>query len=128
MVFDPKDSSRPYSSVGPNGQDRVSIGLCRAGSHAGCHVLYYSQFSATPEWYLLEFAGPDCMVEIQDSDYSFFAEDKSEMEEMLASFNIVWFDGDEAKTLISAHFPGAGPGLLQRCIGWVTHWRTRIWH
>jgi hypothetical protein len=68
------------------------------------------------------------MVEIQDSDYSFFAEDKSEMEKMLDSFNIVWFDGDEAKTTMSTHFPGRVPGLLQRYLSWVTRWRKRIWH
>lgn len=128
MISGSHDSSRPYLSVGPKGKDRASIGLCHAGSHAGCFVLYYSQPSATPQWYLLEFAGPECMVEIQDSDYSFFAEDKSEMEEMLDSFKIVWFDGDKAKALMYAHFPGVGPGLLQRCLGWVRRWRARTWH
>ncbi len=83
MFSGSRDSSRPYLSVGPEGKDRASIGLCHAGSHAGCFVLYYSQPSTTPAWYLLEFAGPECMVEIQDSDYSFFAGDESEMEEML---------------------------------------------
>jgi hypothetical protein len=91
-------------------------------------------FSTTPSFQLhpsgISSSSPDRTAWWKSKTVTthFFAEDKSEMEEMLASFNIVWFDGDEAKTLISAHFPGAGPGLLERCIGWVTHWRTRIWH
>lgn len=68
------------------------------------------------------------MVEIQDSDYSFFAGDESEMEEMLDSFKIVWFDGDKAQALMYSHFPGIGPGILQRCLGWVRRWRARMRH
>ncbi|NKX55981.1 hypothetical protein [Arthrobacter mobilis] len=117
-------SPRPELPFGPAGQDRVSVGLCRAGSHAGCYVLYFSYFSSTPDWYLFEFAGPECMVELQDSDYSFFAEDKPEMEQKLDELDVAWYSGREAEAVMFEHFPSQRPeepGTLQRFTDWI--WR-----
>lgn len=124
MASNQEEPLRPELPWGPGGQDRVSVGLCRAGLHTGCYVSYYSQFTATPVWYLLEFAGPECMVEIQDSDHSFFDEDKSEMEQLLETSDVVWFAGDEAEAVLSRHFPGSRPSVIRRLVSWIARGRV----
>lgn len=64
------------------------------------------------------------MVEIQDSDYSFFDEDKSEMEQLLKTSDVVWFAGGEAEAVLHRHFPGSRPGVIRRFASWITRRRA----
>jgi hypothetical protein len=110
---------RPELHVGKRQQDRVSVGICRAGLHAGCYVSYYTQPTTTPVWYLIEFSGPACAVKIEDSDYSFFDEDEVEMKRLLEESDVVWFAEDKAQALLRQHFPQSRPGLIGRFTSWV---------
>ncbi|MBP2215111.1 hypothetical protein [Arthrobacter sp. CAN_C5] len=64
------------------------------------------------------------MVEIQDSDYSFFDENKSEMEQLLEISDILWFTGDEAESVLFRHFPGSRPSVMRRLTNWITRRRA----
>jgi hypothetical protein len=105
--------------VGRRQQDRVSVGICRAGLHAGCYLSYYTQPTTDPVWYLVEFFGPTCSVTIEDSEYSFFDSGDLEMRRLLKESDVVWFAEDEAQALLRQYVPESRLGLVERLTSWV---------
>lgn len=98
----------------------MSVGLCRASSHAGCYVICVTHIIAdAPPWYLLEFSGPTCeWGKNEPYDESFDLEE--ELEERLIALDVDWFPVDKIEPAIREHFPAVTykPGWLEALTNW----------
>lgn len=93
---------------------QMSVGLCRSVPGPNAFIIQFTCITPwMPEWYILEIKATDQEPRASQTYYKEIIDSLTDLEERLAALDVDWFNEDQARETVAAHFPHhlAGPAF-----------------